>query len=214
MKAVLRIFMMALALSGFSACQPAALPPPTDADGSGRGLKEGDTAPLIVAEYWLNGPEMPRFTPERVTVLEFWATWCGPCLAHMKHLNELSQKYKPQGLDVIAVTNIDERGNTLDAVKKMLAGRLNGMTFPFAVSTTEKNAINYLMTGADSRPLPTSVVIGKDGKVAFIGTPDDLDEVLPQVLSGSWKLPDSLQERRKIQAELDDILAKIPQAAE
>ncbi|MGL4423587.1 MAG: hypothetical protein ACRCZF_23220, partial [Gemmataceae bacterium] len=80
--------------------------------------------------------------------------------------------------------------------------------------TTEKNAINYLMTGADSRPLPTSVVIGKDGKVAFIGTPDDLDEVLPHVLSGSWKLPDSLQERRKIQAELDDILAKIPQAAE
>src|SRR5439155_4111948 len=44
----------------------------------------------------------------KVVVLEFWATWCAPCIAAMPHLNDLAEKFKDRRLQVIAITDESE----------------------------------------------------------------------------------------------------------
>jgi thiol-disulfide isomerase/thioredoxin len=48
-----------------------------------------DPAPPLKVSKWLKGEEVKRFEPGKVYVVEFWATWCGPCIAFMPHLAEL-----------------------------------------------------------------------------------------------------------------------------
>lgn len=64
-------------------------------------LKVGDAAPPIVAEKWIKGKAIPKFEKGRVYVMEFWATWCGPCRASMPHLSEVARKFKKDA-DVIS----------------------------------------------------------------------------------------------------------------
>src|SRR5690606_10442976 len=70
-------------------------------------LKAGDPAPPLKASKWLQGDEVKRFEPGKVYVVEFWATWCGPCIAFMPHLAELQARYKDKGVTVIGITSRD-----------------------------------------------------------------------------------------------------------
>ena len=58
--------------------------------------------PLKVAE-WVKGNKVAAFEPGKTYVVEFWATWCGPCLATIPHLTELAHKYKDKGVQFIGV---------------------------------------------------------------------------------------------------------------
>src|SRR5262249_36414263 len=57
-------------------------------------LKVGDPAPQLKADKWLQGGEVKAFEPGKVYVVEFWATWCGPCISAMPHLAQLQEHYK------------------------------------------------------------------------------------------------------------------------
>ncbi|MCM1077250.1 MAG: AhpC/TSA family protein [Bacteroides sp.] len=66
-----------------------------------------------------NKPE--RFSsyikPGRYTLVDFWASWCGPCIRQTKVIKQLYEKYKDKGLDVVGVAVWDEPENTLKAIK-------------------------------------------------------------------------------------------------
>src|SRR4051812_5087620 len=81
-------------------------------------LKLGDPAPELRVSNWLQGDPVKSFEPGKIYVVEFWATWCAPCIGNMPHLAELQAKYKDQGVTVIAFTSKDIRetpGNSEEA---------------------------------------------------------------------------------------------------
>src|SRR5262245_39165459 len=57
-------------------------------------LKVGDPAPPLKATKWLQGEEVKEFAAGKVYVIEFWATWCGPCIVMMPHMGEMQAEYK------------------------------------------------------------------------------------------------------------------------
>jgi thiol-disulfide isomerase/thioredoxin len=182
----MRTVLAAALLTSLTACSRAddkqaakekADPPPNPV------LKVGDPAPPLTVSKWLNGSPVTRFEPGRVYVIEFWATWCGPCIAAMPHLAELQREY--QGLTVIGLTTTDPR-NTAEKVEKFVAERGPKLGYPFAVCETRDTDKAY-MVAAGQDGIPCSFVVDKAGKVAFIGHPIDLDDVLPKVIDGTWK---------------------------
>ena len=93
----------------------------------------------------------------RVVMVNFWATWCGPCRQEMPHLNRLYGKYRDAGFTLLGV-NIDE-----DQAKAVgLAARL-GLQFPVLLDTDKKVSRLY-----DLSTMPSTVLIDRDGRMRYV----------------------------------------------
>jgi thiol-disulfide isomerase/thioredoxin len=90
----------------------------------------------------------------RVVVLDFWATWCGPCAKVMPRLEKLQKKYGGRGLVVFGVNSF-ETGDPAALMKK------KGITYTLLLKG-EEMAPSYGVTS-----LPVVYVIGADGRVAY-----------------------------------------------
>lgn len=176
-------------------------------------LSIGDPAPPLKVTKWLQGEEVKGFEKDKVYVIEFWATWCGPCIGVMPHLKELQDQYRAKGLVVIGLTSKDERGNDQKAVEEFVAKNGKKFDYRFAYCDNLDTDKAYLeASGQDG--IPFSFVVGKDGKIAFFGHPLELDEVLPQVLDGSWKGKASLDAIAAARDDLGELFQFVGKAEE
>ncbi len=82
-------------------------------------LRVKSLAPPINVESWLRGQPLMSFQPGKVYIIEFWATWCMPCMAAMPHLVQLQEKYEDSGLQVVGVA-AHERARTADEARTKL----------------------------------------------------------------------------------------------
>jgi thiol-disulfide isomerase/thioredoxin len=176
-------------------------------------LGVGDAAPALKVTEWMNGSEPKTFEKDKVYVLEFWATWCGPCIGAMPHLTELAKANAAKGLVVIGLTNKDDRGNNQKSVAAFVE-KNKGEKLGYVVGFSDgEETYNAYMEAAGQDGIPCSFVIGKSGKVEYIGHPTNLDEVLPKVLDGTWKGKadaDAMEAREK---ELEKVFEeKTPEA--
>ena len=92
-----------------------------------------------------------------VVLINFWASWCGPCLQEMPLLNAIHKKYEPLGFTVLGVNVEENSGNA----KAFLADR--GVDFPVLLDT--KNKVSKLY---DVIAMPTTVVVDRDGNMRFL----------------------------------------------
>lgn len=99
----------------------------------------------------------------KVVILDFWATWCGPCRVEIPHFVELQKQYRDKGLAVIGVS-LDEQGP--EVVKKFV--KQFGVNYPVVIGN-EKIADAYGIEG-----LPTTFVIDRHGRIVswYIGYND------------------------------------------
>jgi cytochrome c biogenesis protein CcmG/thiol:disulfide interchange protein DsbE len=131
------------------------------ADEAGAGLISASTAktapPFAITNAATGKPfVLQDAVKQNPIVLDFWATWCGPCRAELPHLQKLSQKYQGQ-VTFYGVNSSD----TPQATTKF--ARQSGLTFPMLSDTDHHVAFLY---GADSIPL--LIVIDTHGKVRAV----------------------------------------------
>src|SRR4029079_12576353 len=141
---------------------------------------------LKVAE-WVKGSEVRSFEPGKVYVVEFWATWCGPCIAAMPHLSEIQEEYRDKGVTIVSLTSPDSRGNTEKAVKEFVNGRGENIMRYNVGWCGDRSTNDAFMKAAGQGGIPCSFVIDQKGKIAYIGHPLIVDEVLPKVSAGKWR---------------------------
>jgi thiol-disulfide isomerase/thioredoxin len=146
-------------------------------------LHVGDTAPPITVAKWVKGIPVTTLGNGKVNVVEFWATWCGPCKECIPHLTELAKKY--QGKVTFTGVSISERAPASEYIAKV--GKFvqeMGPKMDYNVAVDDKPADGSMATNwmdaAGQYGIPTAFVIGKDQKIAWIGHP--MDDSLPSVL--------------------------------
>lgn len=106
-------------------------------------------------------------------VLDFWATWCGPCQAESPIVNGIAQRFKDRGVAVVGVNTSDEPG-----LAERFAAK-KGLTFPIVFDEGNKVARAY-----DVDNLPTLVVISKTGKIVAVRHGVTSDSELDRLVRG------------------------------
>lgn len=145
-------------------------------------LAVGDKAPPMHVSQWINGSALTGFDPNKVYVVEFWATWCGPCKRAIPHLNELHQKLSGRGVTIIGVSN-----EKVDVVMPFVQAKGSGMSYTVAVDDSNKTTAAW-MEAAGQKGIPCSFIVGKDNRIAYIGHPmdDEFERILRAVASGRF----------------------------
>lgn len=148
-------------------------------------LQPGTAAPDFVSKDATGQEIHLNKLKDKIVVLDFWATWCGPCMMSMPHAQEVAKKYKDQDVVVLAVCTSDTRADFLQFMRSKRA------TYPnisFTCDPNERGSATYADRAAQKlygvEGIPTQFVIGKDGKiVATIVGYDKGDDRLEKALA-------------------------------
>lgn len=142
----------------------------------------GSVAPPLDITHVLKGEAPKAFEDGKVYVVEFWATWCGPCIASMPHITELQKKYQDYGVQVVGVSD-----EPLPTVVNWLLKEGNNERTGYTLTTDPDESVkNAYFRAAGRRGIPCAFIVGKDGHVEWIGHPMRIDEPLEAVVKDSW----------------------------
>lgn len=116
----------------------------------------------------------PKDFRGKYLIIDFWASWCGPCRAEIPHLKEVYKKYKDQGLEILSVS-VDAKPN--DWKKALDEER---MTWPQINAVVSKPLMaDYLFSG-----IPYLVVVDKEGKIVEKNVRgESLDKAMEKIFS-------------------------------
>ena len=160
------------------------------ADISDADLKIGDLAPKLQTGKWLRGQALQGFDSNHVYIVEFWATWCGPCRASIPHLSSLSQRYNANGLIVIG-QNVWDSDSAVELFVKGMGAKMD-YRVTLDDKTTEQEgfmAEHWWKRQVHGHAIPMAFVIDRERRIVWMGDPMELREpMLDQILSGHFDL--------------------------
>lgn len=135
----------------------------------------GQAAPEISAKEWVNfkGPVTLGNLHGKVVLLEFWATWCGPCIECIPHLNKLQSKYSGKKFQLLSL--VEEGHLTMDQF-------LKEKTINYPIGLESGSLPDYGVAG-----IPETFVIDPAGKVLWHGNSalPELDEVIAKAIAAT-----------------------------
>ena len=188
---------------------------------SAQDLTIGSKAPKLDIEHWVsngNGKFKPvkEFEAGKVYVVEFWATWCGPCVMSMPHLAATQEKYAEKGVQLISVSDEDLetvegflKRQVKNADKDDTENTYGRLTSVYCLTTDPDKSVNEdYMDAAGQNGIPTCFIVGKSGQIEWIGHPMEMDEPLEKVVGDSWDRATYLAKFKKEQ-QFGLLMAKV-----
>ncbi|KND01304.1 uncharacterized protein SPPG_03113 [Spizellomyces punctatus DAOM BR117] len=133
----------------------------------------GQPLPTISGLLFVKGEpvQISASAPEghkRVLVIEFWATWCGPCRQVFPHLSELQRKYRDKDVYFIGIT--DE--NDENKIRSFVNSQGSSMDYTVAIDA-QHDARNKLFIPSGARGIPHVFLVDTNGRIAWAGHPAD-----------------------------------------
>lgn len=161
-------------------------------------LTIGDKAPKIDIAHWVKpgvlaeqGTQfkpITEFEKDKVYVLEFWATWCGPCVASMPHMTDLQEKYADYDVTFIGVSD-EPLPTVVDFLFKEYKGdgKIQNNRIGYTLTTDPDESVKKdYFRAAGQTGIPCAFIIGKDNRVEWIGHPMTMDDPLNKVVHDNW----------------------------
>jgi thiol-disulfide isomerase/thioredoxin len=173
-------------------------------------LKVGDKAPALAVGKWVQGDPVEEFESGKAYIVEFWATWCGPCRVSIPHLNEIHEKFKGKGLIVIGQDCLENKeAEVVKFVKKMGDDMTYRVALDNFTGTKKGKMAETWMDAAGQRGIPSAFLVDKNSRIAWIGHPMGLKEtVIEKVLDGSFDIAKAAKEyaeRQKVEAQMGEL---------
>ena len=167
--------------------------------GSESYLRIGNAAPALHPMAWIKGEPIVRYEPGRIYVVEFWATWCPPCIESVPHLTDLQSKYRDE-LTVVGVNVLESANGEGDesSVRAFVTKGHPQMGYTVAMDHPIKQPVfNEWMISAGMCCLPSAFIVDGKGSIVWMGNtlPSasyPFDEALNDTLSGK---PDLVRAR-------------------
>ncbi|MBR5737123.1 MAG: TlpA family protein disulfide reductase, partial [Verrucomicrobia bacterium] len=173
--------------------------------------KLGEKAKALTISEWVKGSAVDVTDGKNVYVVEFWATWCGPCRNTIPHLTELQKKYKDQGVVFVGVSS-----EKAEEVKPFVQEMGDKMDYNVAVDKDDATDKAY-MAAYGQGGIPCAFIINKESQVVWVGHPMEMEKPLQEVIEGKYDLQAALK-LEEVRASVDEygLLAskKDPKAAE
>lgn len=178
-------------------------------------LSVGDAAPKFEVKEFVKGQPVTGFAKGKTYVVEFWATWCGPCRTSIPHLTKLQKKYPDVTFIGVSVWERDP-----DAVKPFVQKMGEKMDYrvavdkPIAGSDEEGKGVmsSTWMDRANLEGIPAAFIVDGNGKIAWIGMPLEMEKPLGQIAAGKWDLAVAAADYKKDKARkahLKQVIAKL-----
>ena len=136
----------------------------------------GDTMEFAFTDLEGNEVDLAKMK-DKVTLIDFWATWCGPCIVEMPNVIETYNKHKEAGFDVIGIS--------LDEDKAALEQFIKSNEMPWPQYFDGKGWANEIAQRFGIGSIPATFLIGKDGKVVASNLRGEaLEEAVTKALAG------------------------------
>lgn len=166
-------------------------------------LNIGDRAPELKYGQWLKGTPVSEYERGRLYIMEFWATWCGPCKMVMPHLSKLAKDRKDD-VTVIGV-NIFEGSHESDPkpydsylpkVNRFITSMGDNMAYNVIIDNNDEFMANNWMKAAGQNGIPCSFLV-RDSIILWIGHPIQLDSIIQVVLDGKYDIGQELKRKEE-----------------
>ncbi len=136
-------------------------------------VKVGQPAPPLSVDEWILGSPVNNFQKGTVYVVEFWGTWCSPCLKNIPKLSRIQTQYASDGLVVIGVASHEFKGR--EVLTSFMKEKAETITYRIAYDGDLSMEHTWDTGGREDVVfrMPLSFVIDKEGIVTFVGHPED-----------------------------------------
>ena len=150
-------------------------------------LTVGSKAPPLAVDAWVKGEPVKELQAGTTYVVEFWATWCGPCIKGIPHLTAMQKEFPAVQFISVAASENGPKEKQLDKLKTFVAAKGDAMGYSVAYDSDRDMGKSW-MEAAEQGGIPCAFIVGKDGVIQWIGHPMEMDKPLAAVAAGTWDL--------------------------